>query len=222
MTLPGRPQVPTIDVREAAEAASAAADAVDARAASAGRGRRSSSTSGSATSSSPSGPRARSSTRPPSFLLRFEELPRDRPLHVICASGSRSAAVAAWLLRNGWSDVQDVAGGHGRLAAGRPGGPSRAARARRGRPGLTPCAARAGLAGALGRAPEGAGEPSIRPVQPTWQGARLLSDHRGPWGLLDCAPRPSRGSRAASNDGIAVRLRAGVPILGAPGAAIGG
>ena len=46
-----------------------------------------------------------------SFLLRFEELPRDRPLHVICASGSRSAAVAAWLLRNGWSDVHDVAGG---------------------------------------------------------------------------------------------------------------
>jgi rhodanese-related sulfurtransferase len=46
-----------------------------------------------------------------SFLLRFEELPRDRPLHVICNSGSRSAAVTAWLLRNGWSDVHDVAGG---------------------------------------------------------------------------------------------------------------
>jgi rhodanese-related sulfurtransferase len=46
-----------------------------------------------------------------SFLLRFEELPRDRPLHVICNSGSRSAAVTAWLLRNGWSDVHNVAGG---------------------------------------------------------------------------------------------------------------
>lgn len=46
-----------------------------------------------------------------SFLLRFDELPRGRPLHVICASGSRSAAVTAWLLRNGWTDVQNVAGG---------------------------------------------------------------------------------------------------------------
>ncbi len=46
-----------------------------------------------------------------SFLLRFEELPRDRPIHVICNSGSRSAAVTAWLLRNGWSDVHNVAGG---------------------------------------------------------------------------------------------------------------
>jgi rhodanese-related sulfurtransferase len=46
-----------------------------------------------------------------SFLLRFEELPRDRPLHVICNSGSRSTAVTAWLLRNGWSDVHNVAGG---------------------------------------------------------------------------------------------------------------
>jgi rhodanese-related sulfurtransferase len=46
-----------------------------------------------------------------SFLLRFDELPRDRPLHVICQSGSRSTAVTAWLLRNGWSDVHNVAGG---------------------------------------------------------------------------------------------------------------
>ncbi len=46
-----------------------------------------------------------------SFLLRFEELPRDRPLHVICQSGSRSTAVAAWLLRNGFVDVHNVAGG---------------------------------------------------------------------------------------------------------------
>jgi rhodanese-related sulfurtransferase len=46
-----------------------------------------------------------------SFLLRFEELPRDRTLHVVCNSGSRSAAVTAWLLRNGWTDVVNVAGG---------------------------------------------------------------------------------------------------------------
>ncbi len=46
-----------------------------------------------------------------SFLLRFEELPRDRPLQVICHSGSRSAAVTAWLLRNGWTEVTNVAGG---------------------------------------------------------------------------------------------------------------
>lgn len=46
-----------------------------------------------------------------SFLLRFEELPRDRPLQVVCNSGSRSAAVTAFLLRNGWTDVRDVAGG---------------------------------------------------------------------------------------------------------------
>ncbi len=46
-----------------------------------------------------------------SFLLRFEELPRDRPLHVICNSGSRSAAVTAYLLRAGWTDVANVAGG---------------------------------------------------------------------------------------------------------------
>ncbi len=46
-----------------------------------------------------------------SILLRVEELPRDRPLHVVCESGSRSAAVTSWLLRNGWSDVSSVAGG---------------------------------------------------------------------------------------------------------------
>ena len=121
MTFPGRPQVPTIDVREAAAAGGATAPARQpARAVR---------------------PPARPPLRAPirarpllvdvrerdefvkvrapgavlyptsSFLLRFEELPRDRPLHVICNSGSRSAAVTAWLLRNGWSDVHNVAGG---------------------------------------------------------------------------------------------------------------
>ena len=46
-----------------------------------------------------------------SFLLRREELPRDRPIHVVCQGGSRSAVVTAFLLRNGWTDVSSVAGG---------------------------------------------------------------------------------------------------------------
>jgi rhodanese-related sulfurtransferase len=46
-----------------------------------------------------------------SFPERFEELPRDRPLLVMCAAGSRSAAATAHLLRNGYSDVTNVAGG---------------------------------------------------------------------------------------------------------------
>jgi rhodanese-related sulfurtransferase len=45
------------------------------------------------------------------FAARFEELPRDRPLLVMCAAGSRSAAATAHLIRNGWTDVTNVAGG---------------------------------------------------------------------------------------------------------------
>jgi rhodanese-related sulfurtransferase len=45
------------------------------------------------------------------FMLRFEELPRDRPIHVICHTRNRSAAVTAFLQRNGWTDVHNVAGG---------------------------------------------------------------------------------------------------------------
>jgi rhodanese-related sulfurtransferase len=45
------------------------------------------------------------------FATRFEELPRDRPLLLMCAAGSRSAAATAHLLRNGWTDVTNVAGG---------------------------------------------------------------------------------------------------------------
>jgi rhodanese-related sulfurtransferase len=45
------------------------------------------------------------------FAARFGELPRDRPLLVMCATGSRSAAATAHLLRNGWTDVKNVAGG---------------------------------------------------------------------------------------------------------------
>ncbi len=55
------------------------------------------------------------------FAERFTELPRDRPLLVMCASGSRSAAATAHLLRNGWTDVANVAGGIvGWQAAGLP------------------------------------------------------------------------------------------------------
>ena len=96
---PGQPQLPTIDVQEAAAARGRGPDApllVDVR-----------------ERDEFIGFRAPGAVLYPtsSFLLRFEELPRDRPLHVICNSGSRSAAVTAWLLRNGWTDVHNVAGG---------------------------------------------------------------------------------------------------------------
>jgi rhodanese-related sulfurtransferase len=42
---------------------------------------------------------------------RVGDLPRDRPLFVICHSGERSAMVTGYLLANGWSDVQNVSGG---------------------------------------------------------------------------------------------------------------
>jgi rhodanese-related sulfurtransferase len=42
---------------------------------------------------------------------RIDELPRDRPLFVICHSGERSGMVTRHLLANGWTDVQNVAGG---------------------------------------------------------------------------------------------------------------
>jgi rhodanese-related sulfurtransferase len=127
VTLPGGAQIPTIDVREAAVAAGAEgalvaspADASPADGAVAAR-------PGDARPGDAGAPllvdvrernefievRAPGAVLYPtsSFLLRFEELPRDRPLHVICNSGSRSAAVTAWLLRNGWTDVLNVAGG---------------------------------------------------------------------------------------------------------------
>jgi rhodanese-related sulfurtransferase len=46
-----------------------------------------------------------------SFLAHVEEIPADRPLLVICHLGSRSAAVTGYLLRNGRTDVTNVAGG---------------------------------------------------------------------------------------------------------------
>ena len=127
---PGQPPVPTIDVEEAARPSavvgSSAADA-------AARGGTRAATADSAAAAAATAPsdgaepllvdvrernefvelRAPGAVLYPtsSFLLRFEELPRDRPLHVICRTGSRSAAVTAFLLRNGWTDVHNVAGG---------------------------------------------------------------------------------------------------------------
>jgi rhodanese-related sulfurtransferase len=45
------------------------------------------------------------------FAQRWQELPRDRPLLLMCAAGGRSAAATAHLLRNGYTDVANVAGG---------------------------------------------------------------------------------------------------------------
>jgi rhodanese-related sulfurtransferase len=45
------------------------------------------------------------------FTARLAELPPDRPLLVICHTGSRSAAVTGFLTRNGRTDVVNVAGG---------------------------------------------------------------------------------------------------------------
>lgn len=42
---------------------------------------------------------------------RLHEIPRDRPVMVICASGNRSMNVAGYLLASGWTDIGNVAGG---------------------------------------------------------------------------------------------------------------
>ena len=44
---------------------------------------------------------------------RLHEVPTDRPVLVICASGSRSQQVTGYLLQQGWADVGNVAGGIG-------------------------------------------------------------------------------------------------------------
>jgi rhodanese-related sulfurtransferase len=45
------------------------------------------------------------------FVERAGELPTDRPLLIMCATGVRSAAVTGYLLRSGWTDVSNVDGG---------------------------------------------------------------------------------------------------------------
>jgi rhodanese-related sulfurtransferase len=46
-----------------------------------------------------------------SFAARASELPKDRPLLLVCHLGGRSAAAAGFLIRSGWSDVVNVTGG---------------------------------------------------------------------------------------------------------------
>lgn len=43
--------------------------------------------------------------------VRLQDIPRDRPIMVICASGSRSVSAVGYLLSAGWEDVGSVAGG---------------------------------------------------------------------------------------------------------------
>ena len=42
---------------------------------------------------------------------RLDEVPKDRPVLVLCAAGSRSQQVTGHLLQNGWEDVGNIAGG---------------------------------------------------------------------------------------------------------------
>jgi rhodanese-related sulfurtransferase len=45
------------------------------------------------------------------FLARYQSLPVDRPLMLICATGNRSGQATAYLLAHGWTDVVNVTGG---------------------------------------------------------------------------------------------------------------
>ena len=71
------------------------------------------------------------------FGDRHVELPKDRPLLVMCHVGGRSAAATSYLIRSGWTNVVNVAGRDRCLGACRPASPSRHTRAGRRRPGLS-------------------------------------------------------------------------------------
>ncbi len=45
------------------------------------------------------------------FVARHQELPRDRPLLMLCAAGSRSTSATMFLLQAGWTDVRNITGG---------------------------------------------------------------------------------------------------------------
>jgi rhodanese-related sulfurtransferase len=45
------------------------------------------------------------------FVARHPELPKDRPLLMLCAAGGRSSSATMYLLQNGWTDVRNVTGG---------------------------------------------------------------------------------------------------------------
>lgn len=57
------------------------------------------------------------------FLARIGELPKDRPIQIICQTGNRSGNATAYLLANGWTDVVNIAGGT--MAWARSGLPTR-------------------------------------------------------------------------------------------------
>jgi rhodanese-related sulfurtransferase len=42
---------------------------------------------------------------------RFEEIPRDRDVYVMCRSGTRSAEATVWLLKKGFDNVYNISGG---------------------------------------------------------------------------------------------------------------
>ena len=46
----------------------------------------------------------------PGRIDELTDLPDDRPVHVVCRTGGRSAQATAWLNANGW-DAVNVAGG---------------------------------------------------------------------------------------------------------------
>jgi rhodanese-related sulfurtransferase len=55
------------------------------------------------------------------FVARHAELPKDRPLLMLCAAGSRSSSATMYLLQAGWTDVRNITGGMiGWRAAGLP------------------------------------------------------------------------------------------------------
>ena len=44
-------------------------------------------------------------------MARHGELPKDRPLLMLCAAGSRSTSATMYLLQAGWIDVRNITGG---------------------------------------------------------------------------------------------------------------
>ena len=45
------------------------------------------------------------------FAARHGELPKDRPLLMLCAAGSRSTSATMFLIQNGWTSVRNVTNG---------------------------------------------------------------------------------------------------------------
>ncbi|WAL65482.1 rhodanese-like domain-containing protein [Amycolatopsis cynarae] len=56
----------------------------------------------------------------PAHLEDLAKLPDDRPIHVVCRTGGRSARATAWLLANGWDAVNVAGGMKSWLTEGRP------------------------------------------------------------------------------------------------------